>query len=62
MKKDFDKWNGLKKDIHKNKGAKLYHEREICDGVSSFLPLARASPKALIDTCYTIYINKSSKK
>ena len=29
MKKDFDKWNKKKKEIHENEFGKLYHAREV---------------------------------
>ena len=29
MKKDFDKWNEVKKEIHENEVSKFYHAREI---------------------------------
>lgn len=30
MKKDFDKWNEIKKDIHYKNERRFYHPREIC--------------------------------
>jgi hypothetical protein len=29
MKKEFDRWNGNKKEIHLESESKLYHEREV---------------------------------